>query len=91
MPEKLARETGARIEDVESSRRVTNKISSGTWEAKILPGEGKKSTGSRFIGSVTEGCVKHFLSNRKKLLTKGKPQEAGSLLSSLKIVNKGYV
>lgn len=32
-----------------------------------------------------------FLSNRNKLLRKGKPQEVGILLSSLKIVNNGYV
>jgi len=32
------------------------KISPGTREAKFSLGEGEKSTGSGFTGSVTEGC-----------------------------------
>ena len=36
--------------------RVKLKISPGTGEAKFSLGEGKKSTGSGFTGSVTEGC-----------------------------------
>ena len=34
------------------------KKSPGTWKAKFLPCEGKKSTGSGFTGSVREGCGK---------------------------------
>ena len=38
--------------------RVKLEISPGTREAKFSPGEGKKSTGSGFTRSVTEGCGK---------------------------------
>ena len=37
--------------------RVKLKFSPGTGEAKFSLGEGKKSTGSGFTGSVTEGCL----------------------------------
>ena len=37
--------------------RVKLKFSPGTGEAKLSLGEGKKSTGSGFTGSVTEGCL----------------------------------
>ena len=38
--------------------RVKLKVSPGTTEkAKFSLGDGKKSTGSGFTGSVTEGCV----------------------------------
>ena len=37
--------------------RVKSTFSPRTKEAKFSLGEGKKSTGSGFIGSVTEGCV----------------------------------
>ena len=36
--------------------RVKLKISPGNGEDKFLLGEGKKSTGSGFTGSVTEWC-----------------------------------
>ena len=36
---------------------VKLKISPGTEEAKFSLGEGEKSTGSGFNGSVTEGCL----------------------------------
>ena len=36
--------------------QVKFKISPGTGETKVSPGEAKKSTGSGFTGSVTEGC-----------------------------------
>ena len=36
--------------------RVKLKISPATGEAKFSLGEGKKSAGSGFTGSVTEGC-----------------------------------
>ena len=38
--------------------RVKLKISPCTGEAKIFLVLGKKSTGSGFTGSVTEGCTK---------------------------------
>ena len=37
--------------------QVKLKISQGTREAKFSLGEGKKSTGLGFTGSVTEGCL----------------------------------
>ena len=37
--------------------RVKFKILPGTREAKFSLGEGKKSIGSGFTGSVTEGCI----------------------------------
>ena len=37
--------------------RVKLRISPVTGEAKFSLGEGKKSTGSGFAGSVTEGCT----------------------------------
>ena len=36
--------------------QVKLKISPGTGDAEYSVGEGKKSTGSGFTGSVTEGC-----------------------------------
>ena len=40
--------------------RVKSKFSPRTKEAKFSLGEGKKSTGSGFIESVTEGCVSYL-------------------------------
>ena len=37
--------------------RVKFKISPGTGEAKFSLGKRRKSTGSGFTGSVTEGCL----------------------------------
>ena len=45
---------------MQQTGRVKLKISSGTGEAKSSLGEGKKSTGSSFTGSVTEGCIQSF-------------------------------
>ena len=46
--------------------RVKFQISPGTREAKFSLGEGKKSTGPSFTGSVTEGCfilLNHYFKN----------------------------
>ena len=42
--------------------RIKGKISVRTEEAKFSLSEGKKSTGSGFTGSVTEGCLDPNLS-----------------------------
>ena len=41
--------------------QVKLKISPCTGEAKFLPGEGKKSTGSDFTLSVTERCIIYLM------------------------------
>ena len=40
--------------------RVKSKFSPRTKEAKFSLGEGKKSAGLGFTGSVTEGCVSYL-------------------------------
>ena len=48
-----------------------SKIENFTWygEAKFSLGEGKKSTGSGFTGSVTERCIKLLVRFKKSLIS----------------------